>query len=162
MQPLKRSSCLILAALLGLAACAPAAQPEPLVTPTMPAVSATPTQSSPANTPTQTPGQTPARPSGVRVTAVLGPTCPGPVRPGQVCTQPYEGEFVVTDRSGREAGRLTTDAQGHGTLDLPPGDYVLEPLLGGTARLPAAAAQPFTVPAGGYVDVTIEFDTGIR
>jgi hypothetical protein len=98
--------------------------------------------------------------SGIRLTATVGPTCPGPERPDQVCTQPYEGLFVVTDGSGAEVARTTTDQTGQAMIDLPPGDYTVTPKIEG--RFPSGAPAVVSVSAGQYVEVQIELDSGMR
>lgn len=102
----------------------------------------------------------PAGSSGIRLTATVGPTCPGPERPGQVCTQPYEGWFVITDSTGAEAARTITNAEGQAVIDLPPGAYTITPKIEG--RFPSGAPVNATVIAGQYVDVALELDSGIR
>ena len=98
--------------------------------------------------------------SGIHLTATIGPTCPGPERPGQVCTQPYQGLFVVTSNTGAEVTRATTDQDGKATIDLPPGNYTITPKVEG--RLPSGAPTAVTVLSGQYVEVSIELDSGIR
>ena len=98
--------------------------------------------------------------SGIRLTATVGPTCPGPERPGQVCTQPYEGLFVVTNSSGAETARATTDQAGQVLIDLPPGEYTVTPKIEG--RFPSGAPVTVTVTDGQYADVNIELDSGMR
>jgi hypothetical protein len=98
--------------------------------------------------------------SGIHLTATIGPTCPGPERPGQVCTQPYEGLFVVTNSAGTEVARATTDQNGKATIDLPPGDYTITPRVEG--RFPSGAPATVTVISGQYVEASIELDSGIR
>ncbi|HSD84742.1 MAG TPA: prealbumin-like fold domain-containing protein, partial [Anaerolineae bacterium] len=106
------------------------------------------------------PLNTPAAPaSGIRLTAMMGPTCPGPERPGQVCTQPYTGVFVVT-KADAEVARITTDQNGKATINLPPGEYTLTPELEG--RSPSGGPTTVTVLSGQYVEVSVELDTGIR
>ncbi len=98
--------------------------------------------------------------SGIRIIAKVGPTCPGPQRPGQVCEGPYEGEFSITIGNGTEAARVTTDKDGRATVDLPPGQYTVTPKIEG--RLPSGAPVDVTVPPGQVVDVTVELDSGMR
>ncbi|HTP06676.1 MAG TPA: hypothetical protein VMP08_00390, partial [Anaerolineae bacterium] len=80
-------------------------------------VSPLPTPIVPQVVPTEplSPVSTPIAASGVHLTATIGPSCPGPQRPGQVCTQPYQGLFVVTDAAGAEVARATTDQDGQAT-----------------------------------------------
>jgi hypothetical protein len=114
--------------------------------------------------PNGSPGATtPAAPSGVRGTVILGPTCPGG-EPGTTdpvpCLTPYSAQLVVLDGAGAVVTRVTSDADGHFELDLPPGDYVITPLGGD----PFPIAQPISVVvrAGEYLAVQINYDTGIR
>ena len=106
------------------------------------------------------PETTPVPTSGIHLTATIGPTCPGPERPGEVCTKPYQGTFIVTDKAGAEVAHATTDQTGQATINLPPGDYVINPKVEG--KLPSAAATSVTVPSGQYVKLSISLDTGIR
>ena len=106
------------------------------------------------------PASTPFAASGVHLTATIGPTCPGPVRPGQVCTRPYEGLFVVTDKAGAEVARAGTNQNGLVTIDLPPGDYIITPNIEG--RFPLGAPATVTVTPGQFAEVSIGLDSGIR
>lgn len=106
------------------------------------------------------PASTPFADSGVRLTATIGPTCPGPERPGQVCTRPYEGLFVVTDNAGVQVARASTDQHGMATIVLPPGNYVITPKIEG--RFPSGAPVTVTVFPDQYVQVSIGLDSGIR
>lgn len=129
----------------------PSPVPSPVATPIVPM------EISPVPTPMPVAG------SGVRVTATIGPTCAGPERPGQVCTKPYVGEFVVTSKdNSKEVARFTTDNDGRATFDLPPGDYFLMPKLDPKTRYPSGGPMSVSVSIGAYADVTFELDTGIR
>ncbi len=154
---------LIVLALI-LQGCQPATTSTPAVRPSpLPTVAQ---QSLPTAThevppsPAATPVSTTAATSGLHIVAKIGPTCPGPQRPGQVCERPYEGEFVVTNGAGAEVARVTTAADGLATVDLPSGQYTVAPKVEG--RLPSGASVNVTVPAGQYVEVNLELDTGIR
>lgn len=157
---------IVTASLLGVllvAGCRPTGTLVPLASPTSPL----PTSVAPQSLPTATlaaplsPVNTPAiSASGIRLTATMGPTCPGPERPGQVCTQPFEGLFVVTDNSGAEVASITTNQNGKATIDLPPGAYTITPKIEG--RFPSGAPTTVTVLSGQYVEVSVELDTGIR
>ncbi len=115
----------------------------------------------PTATPLPSPVKTPVMgTSGLHVTATVGPTCPGPQRPGQVCTRPYEGALVVTDSHGKDIATVTTDQNGQAIIDLPPGAYTIAPKIEG--RYPAGMPTAATVSAGEYAEVYLELDTGIR
>jgi hypothetical protein len=113
-----------------------------------------------APTPAPTTELIPTGSSGIRLTATVGPTCPGPQRPGQVCTQPYQGLFVVTNTAGSEVARVTTNQNGQALIDLPPGEYTITPKIEG--RLPSGAPVTATVIDGQYVKVASELDSGMR
>ena len=98
-----------------------------------------------------------------RVTA--GPTCPVVQNPPDpsCADRPVSGAtLVVTDDSGREVARTTSDEYGDFAILLEPGHYVLTPqpvegLMG--------TAQPvdFTLAEGGPpITFQIAYDTGIR
>jgi len=150
-------------AVLFVASCRPTLAPTPSANPTSPLPTSVAPQSLPTATLGVSPGPTslpaPAA-SGIRLTATMGPTCPGPERPGQVCSQPYEGLFSVADGSGTEVARLTTDRDGTAAIDLPPGAYTVTPKIEG--RFPAGVPTAVTVVSGQYIEVSVELDTGIR
>jgi hypothetical protein len=146
---------------------------RPLPTPVIPgsqpeSLSPTPVPAVPQIAPTGTPilpmpkSATPPRvaASGIHLMASIGPTCPGPERPGQVCTRPYAGIFVVTNSVGDEVARAITDQDGQAKIDLPPGDYVIRLQVEGL--WPSGAPTAVSVPAGQYVVVKVELDSGIR
>jgi hypothetical protein len=168
-------SCLLI--MLAVAGCRPAAMPVAPPTPTEfgPTVgTALPGASgslsvpplavtvAPEAAPTSAPTTEliPTGSSGMRLTATIGPTCPGPQHPGQVCTQPYQGLFVVTNTAGAEVARVTTDQNGQALIDLPPGEYTIAPEIEG--ELPSGAPETVTVPADQYVAVSIDLDSGMR
>lgn len=108
--------------------------------------------------------ETPTPPSGVRGMVLLGPTCPTGSEPGAhdpvPCLTPYAAELVVLDLENVVVARVTAGADGQFTLDLAPGEYVITPAGGNP--YPIAQPVPVTVVAGQYVEVEINYDTGIR
>jgi hypothetical protein len=145
--------------LLMLVSCKPAATPAPLPT-VVPPQSVPEATREPSASPTAVPTPQAAASSGLHIIAKIGPTCPGPERPGQVCEGPYAGEFVITTGNGAEAARVTTNKDGRATVDLPPGQYIVTPKMEG--RLPIGSPVDITVPAGQYVDAKMELDSGMR
>lgn len=107
---------------------------------------------------------TPLPPSGISGTVILGPTCPTGSQPGAhdpvPCLTPYAAQLVVLDTNNSVVARVTSGEDGAFRLDLPPGDYVITPHSGD----PFPVAQPVNVrvTAGEYVEVQINYDTGIR
>ena len=109
------------------------------------------------------PTGTPSVPSGIRGTVILGPTCPvgDPAATDPVtCLTPYAAQLVILDERNEVAGRVTSGADGAFEITLAPGDYVITPVGGD----PYPLAQPVAVQVlpGEYVDVQINYDTGIR
>ena len=139
--PLIRRRCgmkrLLLAAPLVLSACLPASSPTP-----------------------------DAELGTLEVEVVAGPVCPveqdppdpncapRPVEGARILVQPGDGRDIV-------AGEATTDTDGHATVELAPGDYVVVGVeVDGLMGLP----EPTTVTlnAGQTATVTLAYDTGIR
>ncbi len=110
------------------------------------------------------PDATPMPPSGINGTVILGPTCPTGSEPGAYdpvpCLTPYAAQLVVLDGNNAVVTRISSGEDGTFRVDLPPGDYVIAPQGGD----PYPIAQPLhvNVAVGEYVDVQINYDTGIR
>ena len=101
--------------------------------------------------------------SGIEGTMLVGPQCPV-VGPGTTGCEdkPYQGTVIVKTADGLlEVTRFTADAEGHFRVPLYPGTYLLQPVPG-TNGFPHAAEQTVEVDEGGFAQVTISFDTGIR
>ena len=118
----------------------------------------------PASVPTISPtaAATLSSRSGIRGTVTIGPTCPGPERPGEECTRPYVATLIVTRRDGTEVGRVTSGEDGRFSIELPPGEYTIVPQKDSQSLLPRAASIDVSVPANEFAEVDISFDTGIR
>ncbi len=112
------------------------------------------------------PVESPAAPSGIRGTVVLGPTCPGPASqdPGAndpvPCLTAYAANLVVTDSEGAVVARVGSASNGTFSVNLPPGEYVVTPAI--TDSYPIAQPVSVTVLPGQYASVEINYDTGIR
>jgi hypothetical protein len=108
--------------------------------------------------------ETPVAPSGIRGTVLLGPTCPVSATPGDdnpvPCVTAYAAHLVVLDSESAVVARVTSGADGKFQLDLAPGEYVVTP-ASGSDTYPIAQPVSVTVLAGTYVDVEINYDTGI-
>jgi hypothetical protein len=151
-------------AVAGLAGCQPPLQMLSTPTQSAPTVSAPTVEPRPMPTPapTSAPGSTATVKSGLTFIATVGPTCPGPQREGQVCTAPYEGEFIVTRPDGGEAARFKTDVDGRAVVDLPPGNYTVSTKLEAGSPLRRGGSVEVTVVTGQYVEVALDLDTGMR
>lgn len=165
-------------ALWCLTGCRPAAAPLALQTPTLlrpvigtswPAGTGVPpgpvepigtAMPAASHVPAPTPSLDNSNSSGILLSAVIGPACPGPERPGQVCTQPYHGLFSITTANHSEVSGVTTDENGQATIALPPGQYTVTLRTGGVR--PVAAPVVVHVTAGQFVAVNITLDSGLR
>jgi hypothetical protein len=109
--------------------------------------------------------ETPAAPSGIQGTVVLGPTCPVESTPGAndpvPCLTPYAAQLVVLDGENAVVARVTSAADGKFRVDLAPGEYVVAPATGSDSY-PIANPVSVTVANGQYAQVEINYDTGIR
>jgi Carboxypeptidase regulatory-like domain len=104
-----------------------------------------------------------AQEQGVRGVVLLGPRCPIETEASPCPDEPLPGVTVRVLRDGEPIdSTATSDGSGRFELRLPPGDYTLEAIVpdGG----PGMSAKPVdvTVSAGGFVDVVVPVDTGIR
>lgn len=99
-------------------------------------------------------------PTGIAGQALLGPTCPVATEGAACADQPYQATIAVLGPGGQTLTQIETNEEGKFQLPLPPGDYTLAPVSGDP--FPVAGEQRVTVPRDGYVQVVIQFDSGIR
>ncbi|MEU7873051.1 hypothetical protein [Dactylosporangium sp. NPDC049140] len=80
------------------------------------------------------------------------------------CTPtPVQARLTVLNATAQAVvATVDTDAQGHFTVAVPAGSYLLRPVLigGGPARRPTNL--PVTVAAGHYTSITMRLDNGLR
>ena len=98
-------------------------------------------------------------PSGIRGTVLLGPTCPVQ-QDDEPCVTPYVARLAIVDANETEVAEVTSDANGRFEVALPPGTYLVVPEAGDP--LPVAEPISVTVEAGTFVEVQINYDSGIR
>jgi hypothetical protein len=102
--------------------------------------------------------------SGIRGVAMAGPIYPVE-QPGVPNTRPLPNALITVQppNGGPEIARQRTDANGRFQIGLPAGTYRLVPLPPEPgAVLPYANPRMVSVPAGQYVELVINYDTGIR
>jgi hypothetical protein len=102
--------------------------------------------------------------SGIQGVAVEGPISPVE-RPGVPNTRPLPGAIITVQPAGGgpEIARQQADANGQFRIPLGPGTYLIVPLPPQPgAFLPRGIPQTVTVPAGVFVNLTVQYDTGIR
>jgi hypothetical protein len=96
-------------------------------------------------------------------TGLDGMALRGPVTPvcqeNVPCDGPLAGDFLVI-QGDRVVARFSSDATGHFRVALAAGDYAIAPAPG--APVMPGQRQDVSVPASGYQNITLAFDTGIR
>ena len=100
--------------------------------------------------------------SGIHGQVLLGPTCPV-VQEGSPCPdEPVGGVEVRALTDGEAIAQTTSGEDGRFELELPPGRYTLEAVVGPDG--PGMFAKPVavTVTAGAFVEVVVPVDSGIR
>ena len=102
--------------------------------------------------------------SGVRGTVLAGPACGGPVILDSPCPdRPVSAEIGVTEVGSQNAvATVRSTSDGKFSIDLAPGNYTLMPSATGDAMFPVGRPTDVTVKAGGFAEVTLNMDTGIR
>lgn len=105
----------------------------------------------------------PSPDSGIEGQALAGPQCPV-VRAGSGCPDlPLKATVDVVKADRSEKTTFDTDENGRFRVSLAPGDYHIEPRPIDPSRpFPAPRSQDVTVPPHEFVQITIQYDTGIR
>jgi hypothetical protein len=108
-----------------------------------------------------TPGPSSPPDSGVRGIVLLGPTCADQDVDASPCVSPYAARLVIVDADGTGVASVDSAADGTFQVTLPPGDYQI---LGDAGPDGDPTAQPVavSVPPDTFVDVEVDYDTGIR
>lgn len=103
--------------------------------------------------------------SGIVGKVLLGPISPV-VREGD--KMPNEklyphATILVKDSEGRKTiTQFTSDENGEFKINLSPGVYKLEPQTPKGSALPIGSSQTVEIKPGGFTNVTINYDSGIR
>ncbi len=100
--------------------------------------------------------------AGVRGLVTIGPTCPVQrIPPDPRCAdRPYKADFVITNKYGYVVARVSSGTDGKFEENLLPGQYRIAPVS--PVALPRASAKNFSVLPSGFVEILIQFDSGIR
>jgi hypothetical protein len=115
----------------------------------------------PGTTGSPTPTPAPTLSSGVEGIVLLGPTCPVQVAGASPCLTPYAALLVIVDSNGNKVASISSGPDGHFRVPLAPGDYVIQP-ASGQGGIPSGTPVAFSVVADTYVDVEVDYDSGIR
>jgi hypothetical protein len=103
-------------------------------------------------------------PSAIRGVAMAGPIYPVEI-PGVPNTRPLAGAVLTLQpvNGGAEIARVRADGEGRFQIPIAPGTYLLVPLPPDPAAfLPRGIPVVVTVRPGGFTDITVDYDTGIR
>lgn len=101
--------------------------------------------------------------SGIEGQISIGPISPvvrPGLRPGMVNYSPYQATITILDEEGQTVTRFRSDMDGKFRVSLKPGRYTLIPESPGPP--PHAAKQVVTVPEGEFIQVRVNYDSGIR
>lgn len=83
------------------------------------------------------------------------------VQVGQECPdQPYQAVLTVNSPEGERIAQVQTDEEGRFKIPLLPGEYILHPES--TDVLPFASEQIIFVEEGKYIQVIVNYDSGVR
>ena len=107
--------------------------------------------------------QAPPLTSGIEGQVLIGPICPV-LREGTPCPhQPYQATIAVWNAERTQKVRtFTTDEDGRFRLPLAPGQYYIDPQPPNPGVPPTPIPLTVTVPTERFVQITIEYDSGIR
>ncbi len=103
-----------------------------------------------------------ANATGITGQVLWGPIVPGPEAPGQVNEAPFSAFFSVLDAADNAVARFESDDDGNFTVLLAPGEYTIVPDASTPMPNPEQQRKSVTVPASGFAEVVLRFDTGIR
>ena len=102
-------------------------------------------------------------PSGIEGLVTIEPVCPE-IQDSEPCeSAPFEAALVIKElESGRDVATVQSEVDGTFLIELPPGEYIVEPASQGKFVPPFADSQQVTVNEGEFTAVEIVFDSGIR
>jgi hypothetical protein len=111
--------------------------------------------------------------TGIGGDITLGPMCPGPVSLKNPCPDtPYAAPVRIENLDGSLAAEATSGADGRYMIALDPGKYRVVPMSAVDSGSPGdlrsspfprpPAAVVVSVPATGWAEVNLSYDTGIR
>jgi len=103
--------------------------------------------------------------SGITGIALLGPMCPvEKIPPDPKCAdRPYKTDLVATSPGGTQIfQQFSSDINGKFSVDLPPGDYIIESVPDGKIFSHCQSQGAIAVEKNKYTNITLHCDTGIR
>lgn len=101
--------------------------------------------------------------AGVRGRALVDGGCPVLTLDEPCPSRPISAEIVATEVGSEDpVATVTSDADGHYELRLPPGTYVVSGKAGDGRPFPFAKPVEVTVRDGAFTWLRVSFDSGIR
>jgi hypothetical protein len=99
--------------------------------------------------------------TGIEGTVSFSPIHGGPIKEGEPASAPMANAALVIETAGGSIKTVTTDAQGHFKIELPPGRYSVRTEKTGM-RGRRCALIDVDVIAGEFKQVQLNCDTGMR
>ena len=99
--------------------------------------------------------------TGIMGIVLRGPINPGPEIQGEINERPFGASFRVLNID-KVVAHFESDANGNFWVALLPGDYTIVADASAPILHPEQQTKLVTVPAVGFANVTLRFDTGIR
>lgn len=102
--------------------------------------------------------------SGIEGIVTIGPSCPAEIEDSERCEpKPFEATLVIREADSEdEVATVKSAADGTFRVELPPGEYIVEPESRNQFVPPYADPQYVTVREGEYTAIEIVYDSGIR
>jgi hypothetical protein len=100
--------------------------------------------------------------TGIKGQVMMGPITPGPAVVGAADEAPFRAVFQVFDAESKLVTRFKSDENGNFTVPLPPGNYTIVPDKSAPFPYPGQQRKTVKVPEGGFADVVLRFDSGMR
>jgi hypothetical protein len=101
--------------------------------------------------------------SGIRGKVTIGPTCPVQIVPPDLncADKPFPAGFYVKNKDGQVVKSFTSDANGAFSVELPSGEFVITNIPS-PGTYPRFTEQNVTISPNKYLEVNLQFDSGIR
>ena len=101
--------------------------------------------------------------SGIEGMVTIGPSRPEIQESTSGTDKPFEATIVIKDAATeRQVAIVQSAANGQFSIELPPGEYILEPASPRPFVPPYAKTQSVTVQEGQITTVNVVYDSGIR
>jgi hypothetical protein len=101
--------------------------------------------------------------TGIEGLVTIGPVCPAPEAGKECPDRPYSATIVVREAgSDRVVATFTSGEDGRFRVELPPGNYVLDPGEPQLIAEPVAEAVEVVVEEGVFAYAVVRFDSGVR